>query len=136
VNGSLCEQYWVIPAEAQQAVERALDVPNIAAAGSQNIVDHRPVLLGRPLLEFAHASRKIEDRVVRFGSGFTRGLSGQALGGVLTGMFTPSANGAYGVSQLSILATQSQESENPFDLKLSKGCAQKASTSSARTALW
>ena len=54
-----------VPAEVQQTIQRVLDVLDIAAAGSQDVVNQRPVLLRPALLNVAHAVHQVEDGLGR-----------------------------------------------------------------------
>ncbi len=41
-----------------------LDVLDLAVAGAQDVIDHRPVLQRRLLLKITHASHKVKDRLM------------------------------------------------------------------------
>ena len=52
-------------AEVEQAIKRVLDVPNIATAGAQDVIDHWLVLLRSLLLKVTQAPSEASDYLVR-----------------------------------------------------------------------
>jgi hypothetical protein len=58
-------QHGFVATEVEQAIQRVLDVPDIATAGKQDTVDHRLVLARGLLLKIPHAPGEGTNRFVQ-----------------------------------------------------------------------
>lgn len=56
-------QHRFVAAEVEQAIQRMLDVPGIAGAGAQDVINDRQILLGGLLLKILQTAGEAVDRL-------------------------------------------------------------------------